>query len=64
MADLFGGKRWRGGRGKTRFCFTYEDLASVFLTTESNVRRMVCDGRVDPHSLASICAQYERRRGG
>ena len=56
--------RWKGGRGKARFTYTYTDIARLTGLTYQTVRKYAALGKYNPSSLESVYMLVTLRQGG
>jgi hypothetical protein len=47
--------RWRGGKGRTKFCYTYQEIADKKGVKIDTVYRAVKKGILDPNNIFSVC---------
>ena len=59
--QYFNGKRWRGGRGKNKYCFMLTDIARVKGIKLQSVRNDLVKKKFNPADLESIIRYCEKQ---
>jgi hypothetical protein len=53
--------RWHGGRGATKFRYTFDDIAALKGLKKETVRKAAKKGVFNPASLESVCRYLKIR---